>query len=417
MHMLRDKFPFYIFIVIMALTGCSSSENDVIPSDKMSLIIADFYMSDQYIALEPAYKGEMDTTLLYETVTERYGYTFEDYLKAMEYYLQKGDMLKRIYTQAKERLIRRRDELAIQNAKIESYNEALRFFEMKKADQLWKEPDLRAIYHLSGIKVKQEWDIRDTTTADNPQNSKWWIYNLTASRLADSLYPAIAREYLLNDKNSKTATLWYREGDAEEWLSTPLTLEAYEGSGASVIFSASAEVSWELYIEITDDFESTVSAVQNVSSKPIILSISKEGTGVAIGEAAEEDGVLSVALPTVFKGHATFENGLSMEPVEQDGWRILTRNDGSVELMKVFTYESTPYSTREGWSYHQYSLDFPLEMETDYVCIVSWRANNSIMIDGGNSYRTSGSCRIYGATQNSETQTVTSQVLVIGRRA
>ena len=166
--MLRDKFPFYIFIVIMALTGCSSSENDVIPSDKMSLIIADFYMSDQYIALEPAYKGEMDTTLLYETVTERYGYTFEDYLKAMEYYLQKGDMLKRIYTQAKERLIRRRDELAIQNAKIESYNEALRFFEMKKADQLWKEPDLRAIYHLSGIKVKQEWDIRDTTTADNP---------------------------------------------------------------------------------------------------------------------------------------------------------------------------------------------------------------------------------------------------------
>ena len=81
--MLRDKFPFYIFIVIMALTGCSSSENDVIPSDKMSLIIADFYMSDQYIALEPAYKGEMDTTLLYETVTERYGYTFEDYLKAM----------------------------------------------------------------------------------------------------------------------------------------------------------------------------------------------------------------------------------------------------------------------------------------------------------------------------------------------
>lgn len=224
MHMLRDKFPFYIFIVIMALTGCSSSENDVIPSDKMSLIIADFYMSDQYIALEPAYKGEMDTTLLYETVTERYGYTFEDYLKAMEYYLQKGDMLKRIYTQAKERLIRRRDELAIQNAKIESYNEALRFFEMKKADQLWKEPDLRAIYHLSGIKVKQEWDIRDTTTADNPQNSKWWIYNLTASRLADSLCPAIAREYLLNDKNSKNDKYRYNPGTRHEKIVRKLSL-------------------------------------------------------------------------------------------------------------------------------------------------------------------------------------------------
>lgn len=224
MHMLRDKFPFYIFIVIMALTGCSSSENDVIPSDKMSLIIADFYMSDQYIALEPAYKGEMDTTLLYETVTERYGYTFEDYLKAMEYYLQKGDMLKRIYTQAKERLIRRRDELAIQNAKIESYNEALRFFEMKKADQLWKEPDLRAIYHLSGIKVKQEWDIRDTTIADNPQNSKWWIYNLTASRLSDSLYPAIAREYLLNDKNSKNDKYRYNPGTRHEKIVRKLSL-------------------------------------------------------------------------------------------------------------------------------------------------------------------------------------------------
>lgn len=221
----------------------------------------------------------------------------------------------------------------------------------------------------------------------------------------------------LNDLNSKTATLWYRKGDSEEWSSTQLSLDAYEGNGVSIIVPASADVSWELYIEITDDFESTMSAVQSVSSKPIILSISKEGTGVAIGEAAEEDGVLSVALPAVFKGHVTFEDGLSMEPVEQDGWRILTRNDGSVELMKVFTYESTPYTTLKGWSYHQYSLDFPLEMETDYVCIVSWRANNNIMIDGGNSYRTSGSCRIYGATQNSETQTVTSQVLVIGRRA
>lgn len=202
--MFRNRIPLYIIVTaIFAFTGCSRSREEIIPSDKMALIVADMYMADQFIALEPAYKGDLDSALLYETVMERYGYTFPDYMKAMEYYLQKGDMVKRIHTAAKESLIKRRDRLAILNADLESYNRAVELFEKKDLNQLWKEPDLRALCHLSRIKVMGEFSITDTTEADTPQNSKWWIYNINGYAIADSLYPPLVRDYLLKIEEEK----------------------------------------------------------------------------------------------------------------------------------------------------------------------------------------------------------------------
>lgn len=219
--MFRSITPLCLAVtIIMAFTGCSRSQEEKIPSDKMALIIADMYMADQFIALEPAYKGELDSVLLYETVMERYGYTFSDYMKAMEYYLQKGDMLKRIYTAAKENLIKRRDRLAIINADLRSYNQAVETFEKKDLNQLWKEPDLRALYHLSGLEVKGKFSITDTTEADTPQNSKWWIYNINGYTVADSLYPPLVRGYLLRN-----------EGNEYDYNNLPITMKNEKNLG------------------------------------------------------------------------------------------------------------------------------------------------------------------------------------------
>lgn len=217
--MSRDKFPFYIIMAVVAvIAGCTGPDKEIIPSDKMVDIVEDLYMSDQFIASERDLKGRLDSLLLYEGILESYGYTFADYIKSTEYYLQQGDMLKRIHLKAKDNLTKRRNELSVKNSNINNVKKAFAPFMGKNADDLWKEPYLRSLCHLAGIELEQEWDITDTVAPDIPQNSKWWIYNITARQMADSLYPPLVRDYLIDkeresvqeskdEKGVKTKTL------------------------------------------------------------------------------------------------------------------------------------------------------------------------------------------------------------------
>lgn len=196
--MSRDKFPFYIIMAVaIAVAGCTGPDRDIIPSDKMAGIVEELYLSDQFIASEQDLKGGLDSLLLYEGILESYGYTFADYIKSTEYYLQQGDMLKRIHLKAKDNITKRRNELSLENSNINNIKKAFAPFMGKNANDLWKEPALRSLYHLSGIELEQKWDITDTVTPDIPQNGKWWIYNITAPEMADSLYPPLVRDYLI----------------------------------------------------------------------------------------------------------------------------------------------------------------------------------------------------------------------------
>ena len=59
----------------------------VIPARKMQAIYEDMLLADQWLYDNPDKRAEADTSWFYEPVFKKYGYTREDYLKSVDYYL------------------------------------------------------------------------------------------------------------------------------------------------------------------------------------------------------------------------------------------------------------------------------------------------------------------------------------------
>lgn len=197
---------FYIIFPMLSLflSSCSRDEN-IIPQKTMSAIVAEMYLADKYVEDIPQYRAQMDSLYLYEAVTARYGYTYNDYQTSVKHYLQKGDALKKIHIKAKETLVSRRDHLNSIIAKergMEIKFWALDSLVKKEFCRLWKEPYLRTVQWLTmynKIKQPKSWRFTDTTAADMPQNAVWWINNirLQDAGYIDSIYPPLLKDYTL----------------------------------------------------------------------------------------------------------------------------------------------------------------------------------------------------------------------------
>lgn len=103
------KFIKYLNIIsfIAVLLCCSCRREVIIPKDKMSEIIAQLYMADQYISVYHKFSAQRDSSRLFASIIDEYGYTAEDYRRSISYYLERKDSYKSIIVAAKERLIER----------------------------------------------------------------------------------------------------------------------------------------------------------------------------------------------------------------------------------------------------------------------------------------------------------------------
>ena len=94
-------------LTVMAAVSLMSCHRDsqVIPRSTMSRIYADMFLSDSWI-LEagPDAREKSDTMAFYEPVFNSYGYTTEDYLRSVEYYLRDPERFSKIMLKARDRL-------------------------------------------------------------------------------------------------------------------------------------------------------------------------------------------------------------------------------------------------------------------------------------------------------------------------
>lgn len=83
----------------ICFSACSQHAR-VIPQKKMELIFQDLLMADQWATSDPSYQELTDTTLYYEPIFNKYGYTSFDYKKSVNHYLEDpakfSKMLKRV---------------------------------------------------------------------------------------------------------------------------------------------------------------------------------------------------------------------------------------------------------------------------------------------------------------------------------
>ena len=76
-----------VAVAALCAVACSRGPR-IIPRSKMEKIYTDLLMADQWLAVNSDNSVAVDTTLFYEAVFRRYGFTTEDFNASLEYYMR-----------------------------------------------------------------------------------------------------------------------------------------------------------------------------------------------------------------------------------------------------------------------------------------------------------------------------------------
>lgn len=114
------KRRFIAFLSCCLLWACSPE--DVIPEKVMAKIYRDIYLTDQYINTDLKTKQAADSLNVYASICAKYGYTTDDFVRSVDYYLQSpadfADILKPAYAELKKK----ENELEKEIARLDNLN-------------------------------------------------------------------------------------------------------------------------------------------------------------------------------------------------------------------------------------------------------------------------------------------------------
>ena len=94
MKFLRHIFPMILSLVFLA--SCGEREARVIPRGELAEIYAEMLVVDQWITATPGTRQMADTSLVYEPILNKYGYTSADYRLSVDKYMDDPERFSRI---------------------------------------------------------------------------------------------------------------------------------------------------------------------------------------------------------------------------------------------------------------------------------------------------------------------------------
>ena len=139
--MRRFGYIFAAFLSVLLLFSCGFREAKVISRKDMARIYAEMLLTDQWIVTNPSMRRVADTSLVYEPILNRYGYTIEDYILSVNKYMDDPERYSRILRTTGE----------ILDEKLSALND--------RKEQLEKEAALRRA--LEEIRIEAEIDIAE----------------------------------------------------------------------------------------------------------------------------------------------------------------------------------------------------------------------------------------------------------------
>lgn len=105
----------HIFILLAScvciFASCGRDDAEVIPRDTLAKIYADMFVTDQWVTTAPGIRQIADTSLVYEPILEKYGYTSADYRRSVDVYMDDPERFARILRTTAEILDKRLDKL------------------------------------------------------------------------------------------------------------------------------------------------------------------------------------------------------------------------------------------------------------------------------------------------------------------
>ena len=127
----------HIFPVVLALvlfSSCSGEKGKVISRGDLAEIYAEMLMTDQWIANHPELRKKADTSLVYEPILEKYGYTTQDYVLTMDKYMDDPERYSRILRTTGEILDSRLKELQVKKEELQRLEEIRKRLEKVRAE-------------------------------------------------------------------------------------------------------------------------------------------------------------------------------------------------------------------------------------------------------------------------------------------
>lgn len=93
-------------LVLLAAAVCLAAcgRGRVIPDRKMTQIYMEMFLADTWLRDNPEARKVADTTLFFDPIFRRHGYSFKDYDLSVHYYLDRPDRFSKILTAASEGL-------------------------------------------------------------------------------------------------------------------------------------------------------------------------------------------------------------------------------------------------------------------------------------------------------------------------
>lgn len=105
--------------LLLTLFSCSKKEERVIPKDRLSEIYAEMFVMDQWLDDNRDLRRTADTSLVYAPVLEKYGYTYDDYLRSVDAYMKDPQRYAKILRSTSEILNARLSELKAEKKAME----------------------------------------------------------------------------------------------------------------------------------------------------------------------------------------------------------------------------------------------------------------------------------------------------------
>lgn len=155
----------YLLVAVTALACLSGCGRDakVMPPNMMSQVYFDMFMMDKWIRETPEVRAEADTTLVYEAIFRKYGYTTDDYNKSLDYYLDNPEQHLKIIQVTIDMLkanAERAGKARQESDRIDAENEIYRKYSKKDFVQdsvRWKFGKIRET--IDSILTENKWQI------------------------------------------------------------------------------------------------------------------------------------------------------------------------------------------------------------------------------------------------------------------
>ena len=105
----------------LLLSSCSSAP---IPQKQMMNLYYEMFTTDQLITESPDLRAQADSLSVYGGILERHGYTVEDYLAAVDYYLSKPESFARMMKKVQSRVNREIARMEAEQERLRAEREA-----------------------------------------------------------------------------------------------------------------------------------------------------------------------------------------------------------------------------------------------------------------------------------------------------